>query len=406
MDASIDILAIDDDKISRKIIGRTLEAAGMVPRFAENGEEGLAEAQRHIPDIVLLDVEMPGLNGYEVCDRLRHTEVTKNVPVVFLSSHSSLRERMLGYEMGGDDYLVKPFEPENLIARIRVLIKYRDEQQELQAQYELAQKTAFIAMTGTSELGMAVQFVEKSYAYKTYEELADGIFGVMGHLQLECCLMIMDENTPLWFSSEGGISPLEKELIEMADKEMRFFDFGANTIVNYPTLSLLVKNMPLDDPGRYGQIKDLLPIMLSAANAKNSTISVELALLGQSRDLLRAFGQIRAKLYYLARGMLDKQEESGGLLREMAEHINYDLLRMGLEEDQEEYLLTRIDTAIDEAMERIDSGETIYYTLSNVLASIKGVMQNQEHIVEAFATSQAVDSDADKKSYEGDIELF
>ncbi|MBL3598833.1 MAG: response regulator [gamma proteobacterium endosymbiont of Lamellibrachia anaximandri] len=406
MDASIDILAIDDDKISRKIIGRTLEAAGMVPRFAENGEEGLAEAQRHIPDIVLLDVEMPGLNGYEVCDRLRHTEVTKNVPVVFLSSHSSLRERMLGYEMGGDDYLVKPFEPENLIARIRVLIKYRDEQQELQAQYELAQKTAFIAMTGTSELGMAVQFVEKSYAYKTYEELADGLFGVMGHLQLECCLMIMDENTPLWFSSEGGISPLEKELIEMADKEMRFFDFGANTIVNYPTLSLLVKNMPLDDPERYGQIKDLLPIMLSAANAKNSTISVELALLGQSRDLLRAFGQIRAKLYYLARGMLDKQEESGGLLREMAEHINYDLLRMGLEEDQEEYLLTRIDTAIDEAMERIDSGETIYYTLSNVLASIKGVMQNQEHIVEAFATSQAVDNDADKKNYEGDIELF
>ncbi len=313
---------------------------------------------------------------------------------------------MLGYEMGGDDYLVKPFEPENLIVRIRVLIKYREEQRELQAQYELAQKTAFIAMTGTSELGMAVQFVEKSYAHKTYEELADGLFGVMGHLQLECCLMIMDENTPLWFSSGGSISPLEKELIEMADKDMRFFDFGANTIINYPTLSLLVKNMPLDDPERYGQIKDLLPVMLSAANAKNSTISVEMALLGQSRDLLRAFGQIRTKLYYLARGMLDKQEESGGLLREMAEHINYDLLRMGLEEDQEEYLLTRIDTAIDEAMERIDSGETIYYTMSNVLSSIKGVMQNQEHIVEAFATSQAVDSDADKKHYEGDIELF
>ncbi len=378
----------------------------MVPRFAENGEEGLAEVQRHIPDIVLLDVEMPGLNGYEVCDRLRHTEATKDVPVVFLSSHSSLRERMLGYEMGGDDYLVKPFEPENLIARIRVLIKYREEQRELQAQYELAQKTAFIAMTGTSELGMAVQFVEKSYAHKTYEELADELFGVMDHLQLECCLMIKDENTPLWFSSKGGISPLEKELIEMADKEMRFFDFGANTIVNYPTLSLLVKNMPLDNPERYGQIKDLLPVVLSAANAKNSTISVEMALLGQSRDLLRAFGQIRTKLYYLARGMLDKQEESGGLLREMAEHINYDLLGMGLEEDQEEYLLTRIDTAIDEAMERIDSGETIYHTLSNVLSSIKGVMQNQEHIVEAFAMSQTVDSDADKKNYEGDIELF
>ncbi|RDH90872.1 MAG: response regulator [endosymbiont of Seepiophila jonesi] len=371
MDASVDILAIDDDKISRKIILRTLESAGMVPRFAENGEEGLAEAQRQIPDIVLLDVEMPGLNGYEVCDHLRHTEATKNVPIIFLSSHSSLRERMLGYEMGGDDYLVKPFEAENLIARIGVLIKYREDQLALQAQYELAQKTAYIAMTGTSDLGMTVQFVEKSYTYKTYEELAEGLLGVTAHLQLECCLMIMDGGSSFWFSSEGSISPLEKELIEMADREKRFFDFGINTIANYPTLSLLVKNMPLDDPERYGRIKDLLPIVLSTVNTKNSTISVELALVEQSRDLLKAFGDIRTKLYYLARGMLDKQKESSELLRKMAERINYDLLGMGLEEDQEEYLLTQIDTAIEDAMERIDSGESIYYALTNVLSNIK-----------------------------------
>ncbi len=69
--------------------------------------------------------------------------------------------------------------------------------------------------------------------------------------------MVIANNQELWYSSESAVSPLEKELIEMCDKEARFLDFGSRTIVNYPRVSLLVKNMPLDDMKRYGRVKDL-----------------------------------------------------------------------------------------------------------------------------------------------------
>lgn len=154
MSSAVDILAVDDDKISQKMIRRALESAGYTPRPAFNGEEGIKEALRSVPDIILLDVEMPGLSGYEVCDQLRQQEPTKKTPIVFLSSHSSLRERMQGYEVGADDYLVKPFEPKTLTARVKVLLRFRDQERELEEKYALAKETALIAMAGTSDIGM------------------------------------------------------------------------------------------------------------------------------------------------------------------------------------------------------------------------------------------------------------
>ena len=162
MAKQIDILAIDDDKFIQKVIIKSLQSNSISIRTANDGESGIEEAIRKTPDIILLDVEMPGINGYEVCERLRDNVQTKETPIVFLSSHSSLRERMQGYEVGADDYLVKPFEKDHLLARISVLIKYQSQREELAEQYQIAQKNAILAMTGANELAIAMRFLEKS----------------------------------------------------------------------------------------------------------------------------------------------------------------------------------------------------------------------------------------------------
>ena len=91
MPAKIDILAIDDDKFVQKMIARALDSEYAQVRMADNGEQGLELACKNIPDIILLDVEMPGINGYETCERLRNSPSTNQVPIIFLSAHSSLR---------------------------------------------------------------------------------------------------------------------------------------------------------------------------------------------------------------------------------------------------------------------------------------------------------------------------
>ena len=401
-----DILTIDDDKLSQKIIKRTLEAGGFSYRVASDGKSGIAEAKHSTPDIILLDVEMPGMNGYEVCERLREDDATKDTPIVFLSSHSSIRERMQGYEVGADDYMVKPFEAEYLIARITILLKYKEERQALKDQYELARKTAMLAMSGTSELGIAMQFLEKSYSYKTFEDLSRGLFKATNQLKLNCCLRIMTDYGPQWFSSVGFIKPLEMELIEMADHTTRFIDFGSRTIVNYQDINLLVNDMPLDDMDRYGRLKDLMPFLLSGVYAKANILKTEIALLDQSRELLSSFSKIRTSLYHLVQSLLANQNESTEVLRKMIRELSMDLLRMGLDDDQEEYLLDRIDHSVEQASNQIDARDDIRKTFAVILPQLQSITRQQHVLVEAFNASHTSAPAIEQESSEGDIELF
>lgn len=405
MDSQIKILAIDDDKISQKFIGKALSDETFSMSYADDGEQGLAKALSDPPDIIILDVEMPGMNGYQVCEKLKETPENKEIPVVFLSSHSTLRDRMQGYEVGADDFLVKPFEKDDLVAKMRVLSKYLDDQKILKAQYELAQKTAHIAMTGSSELGLAMQFVEKSYGYHTYPDLADGLFQITRQYDLKCALMIISHDKQTWFSPDEAIKPLEKEMVEMLDRNQRFIDFGSRTIINYPKLSLLVKNMPLDDMERYGRIKDLLPMLLAAVNAKIHAINTEQALSLQGEELLESFSLIKNHLYYLTKTLMTNQTESTELLQTMVTELNSDLLGMGLEEDQEDYILHRIDAAIEDAKNQLDASATLYVVFSGVLEQLKNMTIKQQHLVDTFAEMNAAMVPVEAED-DGSIELF
>lgn len=407
MTTQIDVLAIDDDKFIQKVITKSLQSDEMNVRTASDGESGVEEALSKKPDIILLDVEMPGINGYETCERLRNIESIKDVPIVFLSSRSSLRERMQGYEVGADDYLVKPFEKEYLIARINILVKYHTERKELREQYEIAHKNAITAMTGSSELAMAMRFLEKSLTFHSINDLAQGLFECTEQFSLECCAMISEGDTPLWYSSENSaISPLEKELIEMCDKEARFLDFGNRTIINYPCVSLFVKNMPLDDMDRYGRIKDLLPIVLSAVNSKTNNIRTEQALTEQSENLLTSFKKIRNSLFYLGTTIVNNRTQSTAIMNQLVQNLNMDFLGMGLEQDQEEFLLTRIDSAIDKALEEMDAGKEIREALSYVRSNLTNITDKQEQLYQAFKDSTATEVAEQSSDLDDSVELF
>ncbi len=406
MDDQIDVLAIDDDKFVQKMIVKALESDSLKVRTADDGEFGIVEATRKVPGIILLDVEMPGINGYEVCDRLRSLEATKEIPIVFLSSHGSLRERLQGYEVGADDYIVKPFEAEFLLTRVNVLIKYHLEKKELQQQYLLAQSTAITAMTGAGELAMAMRFLEKSLTHQNINDLAQGLLDSLDQLSLNCCVMIVEGNQHLWYSSDSSVSPLEKELIEMCDKETRFLDFGGRTIINYPRISLLVKNMPLDDLERYGRIKDLIPILLSAVNAKVNSLGTQEALTQQSLHQMDSFKMIRHSLFNLGTTIVKNKKDSTAIMNNLVQELSHDFLRMGLEEDQEEYLLNRVDSAIDEAMIKMDAGEEIRQALTFILTNLDLVTTKQQELLDAYIDSLATEAVEQTGDLDDNVELF
>ena len=115
-----DILIIDDDPQIRDVLRIALKQAGFATREAGDGAEGLAKALNGRDDLIILDIGLPAMDGFDLCRRFR---AEKDTPVLFLTARDDEIDRIVGLELGGDDYVTKPFSPRELVARVRAILK-------------------------------------------------------------------------------------------------------------------------------------------------------------------------------------------------------------------------------------------------------------------------------------------
>ena len=143
------ILIADDSLVIRAVVRSGLEEEGYTVLEAEDGPSALAQCRRHRPDVVLLDVEMPGLDGYQVLAELKADAELKNTPVVFLTGRTGTDDLVAGLRGGAHDYLKKPFEPAELLARVGSAVHVKQLQDELwQRNAELSRMSRTDSLTG------------------------------------------------------------------------------------------------------------------------------------------------------------------------------------------------------------------------------------------------------------------
>ena len=134
------ILIIDDDPNSLTIVSGYLEECNFTVLIAENGESGLKRADYTKPDLILLDIMMPGMDGYETCRRLKEMESTKEIPVIFMTALADTEHKVRGFEAGAVDYVTKPFQREEVLARVGVHLRIRELTRGLQKANESLEK--------------------------------------------------------------------------------------------------------------------------------------------------------------------------------------------------------------------------------------------------------------------------
>ncbi len=249
------ILIIDDDTYIHSIVKTTFEDFAHVLN-ANEGDAGFRLAKKYRPDIILLDITMPGLNGYEVCERLKFDEDTKHIPVIFISGNADVLSKIKGYDVGADDFIVKPFDTDELLARIQVMYQYVD-----------ASRTAKYALGDTSDMGRLVRLVGRSYDVKSTDELAATLREFFSYLSLHCHFVFWLDHEQFYFEGDVNQSELKLTIRENRDSG-RIIDHALQTQVNYPKVSLLVTNMPIDDDALYGRFKDMLTYVLEVADSK------------------------------------------------------------------------------------------------------------------------------------------
>jgi DNA-binding response OmpR family regulator len=125
------VLVVDDNPQNLQVLGPMLENKGYDVAFATSGEQALEFIDSEIPDLVLLDIMMPDMDGYQVCKRLKKEKTTASIPVIFLTAKSDTDDIVQGFEAGGVDYVTKPFNSAELLARVKTHLELKNAREEI-----------------------------------------------------------------------------------------------------------------------------------------------------------------------------------------------------------------------------------------------------------------------------------
>ncbi len=169
------VLVVDDKPLNLEILFEHLDLEGFKVFTAQNGRAALKHAAENLPDIILLDIMMPGINGFETCRRLKANEATKHIPVIFMTALSGTQNIIEGFEAGGVDYITKPFQSQELLARIQAHLKIRQLQEELRKQNQKLEEYAETLARKN------VQLDEKNRQLQEVNATKDRFFSIISH---------------------------------------------------------------------------------------------------------------------------------------------------------------------------------------------------------------------------------
>ncbi|HEY5604834.1 MAG TPA: response regulator [Gammaproteobacteria bacterium] len=349
------ILVVDDEPFNLEIMQEILEEDYEVA-YAKSGGECMNMVMGIMPDVVLLDVNMPGMSGYEVCQQLKENPKTTNIPVTFVSALDTLAERLAGYEVGGDDYICKPFEASELLSKVSIAVKYKKERESLMADAEQAVNKAMSAMKNTGDVDVILEFMRSSLNCDSAEMLADLALYTISSMGLRSSVQIRIADEMVHKSSDGAINQLERTVVKKIAKEDQIVDLGVRTVFNFDHVSVLIKNMPLDNPAKYGSIKTSIALLTEA-------MEIRILALSQPRPqpvaAKSSLAVSREKIELIAQRVIRLLDEINKSAVNLAPHyikilsdLSYKLegcfSELTLTEAQEQRMMQLVDNAIHE----------------------------------------------------------
>jgi len=337
MDTDLRVFVVDDDPLMLDVLSSTLAGVCRVQAFASAAAclDALSVSQ---PDIFLLDVTMPVMDGFALCRRLKDDWDTQDIPVVFVSASDTLETRLLCYEAGGEDFIQKPFESAELLSKLHVAGRILAEKKVLREQAGYAQRTAMTAMVSMGELGVVLQFLSRSFACDSLEELALALLGAMRQYDLQSALQMRMGDEVLTLSANGRNLPLEVSVLNHIRDSGRIFQFKSRCVFNYGGVTLLVNNMPMDDPDRCGRIRDNGALLAEGADARLRAIETEVLASRRRAGIEDALPRLYATLDGVQNNYRRNCFELTQVMIEFQETLTKAFIHLGLLERQEEMI--------------------------------------------------------------------
>ncbi len=379
MNSTYTIFAVDDDKTSRLLIESMLGDRYVVETF-DCAESCLSRLNEKWPDLFLLDVELPGMNGLDLCREIKGVPEALNIPVVFLSVRSDPEDVMASYEAGGQDYIFKPFDVISLHHKIENLHRIEEDKNSLAVQVQASDEVASIVMANLDEYAVLIKFLRTLNECTTTAEVVEAVLHVLKVSHLEGAVQIRMRNGDKTFSQSGENWPLEVAVINHVRTMDRIFEFRKRAAYNFDHVTVLVTNMPVEDPDLCGRIRDNLCIAAESVEAKlvalqsfedNGKIRNEIhGLMQNTAQTIQAFSQRYEQAY--AKGTIYTAHFLDDLLGSFA--------HLGMTEQQEEEILQLVKTRTSGLIEIYDVVDETKNTLAKLITKLELILTETQQL--------------------------
>jgi CheY-like chemotaxis protein len=335
---SIVILGCDNDMQLAKQVDPSFEVM-----MAQDEAQCLQALSDKKYQLVLADMTCPSIPVAEICKTIKSQFDT---PVIFVSSKDCNEERLAAYDCGADDYLGVQDLATELNGRLERIVINKIASDQLKMQLAQANEMAFIAMSDTSDLGVNIQFLLDVNNCDNLDELGMRLFQALKSYGINCSLQLRSQFSVKNMEATGMTKSLESKLLSEMKDQGRYVDFAHRSVMNYGAVSLLVKNMPIDNEKKYGAIKDNVFSLLQGADARIQALDT-LGNLALEKNLVRS---LTMKMKDLMSTVDDSYQgvmrDIASVVEEMADNIEASMQYLGMDETQEKSLQSTMGTAI------------------------------------------------------------
>lgn len=366
------VMIVDDVESNRILLKMILEDDYTIIE-SDSGSDCLEKIQENTPDIVLLDVNMPGMTGYEVCTELRKNPNTTTLPIVFVSAMDNVEERLAGFEAGGNDYITKPIDPEHVIDRVKYFIEHQAETNQAKSDANTAMQVAMEAMTSSSELGQIIEFVKSSQTINTLEGIGLKFCEIAENFGLKASVLI-HTTSPIYVKCKPESMEC-RVLNKFKGSSERIVSIGVRTMINSDDMGVLINNMPVEDESRYGRLKDHLAVLSSICEGRLQTIKSELSVKNQRKDILmRVIKMTEEQVQSFSEKLRVHDNSTRQVMLNMIVELEAKLFTLGLDEDQEQQLMSLAYAASERLDDMKNDTKTLEGELSVILEALYDVL--------------------------------
>ncbi|MEY4589285.1 MAG: hypothetical protein RL497_1361 [Pseudomonadota bacterium] len=337
------------------------------------------------------------------CQEIAAIVNPKGLPLMALTNGVTPEEKLKAFEMGCDDLIDSHLASvDEINARITKSIFHRIANEQLQKRLELATEAARTAMVGNSDLGANIQFLLAVNDCDNLDQVGQQFFNTIERYGLRCSLQMRSTLGIKDMEAHGMAKDLESQLLFQLKDANRFIDFGVRTVVNYERVSLLIKNMPVNEPDKYGAIKDNTFSLLQGLNARILALEDRCGLLEEKESLKKISQDVNQVMQTIKRSYQAVMRQILTEVENVAELIEYRLPQFALCEADERFMFDVTDQLVKKTNEVFNNGlkaDEIFERLEQALARALSS-------VEKDSIKSELGSKSSNKGPDKSVELF